>query len=217
MIAAVVFDLDGVLLDSEQVWDTAREQLVRERGGRWHDRAQHDMMGMSSPEWSRYMHDRLGLAEPPDEINRDVVARLESLYREKLPLIDGAREAVERLADRWPLGLASSSNRPIIDLALELAGLQDRFRVTVSSEEVARGKPAPDVYFEAARRLSVPPEQCAAIEDSHNGIRSARAAGMRVVAIPNKVFPPDPDALGLADIVLDSLDEVTPEAVSASG
>jgi HAD superfamily hydrolase (TIGR01509 family) len=217
VIAAVVFDLDGVLLDSEQVWDAAREQLVRERGGRWHDGAQHDMMGMSSPEWSRYMHGRLGLVEPPDEINREVVGRLEALYREKLPLVDGAREAVERLAQRWPLGLASSSNRPIIDVALELAGLEDRFDVTVSSEEVERGKPEPDVYLEAARRLREPPERCAAIEDSHNGIRSARAAGMRVVAIPNKVFPPDTDALALADVVLDSLDELTPEAVTASG
>jgi HAD superfamily hydrolase (TIGR01509 family) len=218
VIAAVVFDLDGVLLESEQVWDAAREELVRERGGRWHDGAQRDMMGMSSPEWSRYMHDRLGLVEPPEEINREVVDRLEVLYGEKLPLIDGAREAVERLAQRWPLGLASSSNRPIIDLALELAGLEGRFRATVSSEEVARGKPAPDVYLEAARRLAVPPERCAAIEDSHNGIRSARAARMRVIAIPNEVFPPDADALALADVVLDSLDELTPEAVSgASG
>jgi HAD superfamily hydrolase (TIGR01509 family) len=214
LTAAVVFDLDGVLLDSEQVWNAAKEQLVRERGGRWHDRAQRDMMGMSSPEWSQYMHEQLGLAEPPEEINREVIGRLEVIYRERLPLIEGARQAVDRLAVRWPLALASSSNRPIIDLALELAGLEDRFRVTVSSEEVARGKPAPDVYLEAARRLSVPPERCVAIEDSHNGIRAARAAGMKVVAIPNKVFPPDTDALEQASVVLDTLDELTAEAVS---
>jgi HAD superfamily hydrolase (TIGR01509 family) len=214
VIEAVVFDLDGVLLDSEQVWDAAREQLVRDRGGRWHERAQQDMMGMSSREWSAYMHERLGLAESPDEINAEVVQRLDAIYRERLPLIDGAVEAVRRLAARWPLGLATSSNRPIIDLVLELTGLGDSFRITVSSEEVARGKPAPDVYLEAASRLDIRPGQCAAIEDSHNGIRAARAAGMTVVAIPNKVFPPDKEALELADVVLESLAALTPEAVS---
>jgi HAD superfamily hydrolase (TIGR01509 family) len=210
---AVIFDLDGVLIDSEQVWDAAREQLVRERGGRWHDRAQRDMMGMSSPEWSAYMHDELGLAESPDEINEEVVQRMTGLYRERLPLLPGAREAVLRLASEWPLGLASSSNRPIIELVLELADLAAFFRVTVSSEEVGRGKPAPDVYLEAARRLEVAPGRCTAVEDSHNGIRSAHAAGMAVVAIPNQAFPPDEEALGLADAVVASLDELTPDLV----
>ena len=155
MIAAVVFDMDGVLLDSEQLWDEVRESLARERGGRWHDQAQADMMGMSSPEWSRYMHDVVGLAEPPEEINAEVVRRLLVRYRESLPLIGGAVEAVERLAARWPLGVASSSNREVIDAVLEAAGIADKFKATVSSEEVARGKPAPDVYLEAARRLGV--------------------------------------------------------------
>ena len=151
MTAAVVFDLDGVLLESEQVWNEAKEALVRERGGRWSDRAPRDMMGMSSPEWSRYVRDELGVDLDPEEISADVVARLERIYRERLPWIEGAREAVERLAARWPLGLASSSNREIIDLFLELSGLADRFAVTLSSEEVERGKPAPDVYLEAAQ------------------------------------------------------------------
>ena len=215
MIDAVVFDLDGLLIDSEQVWDAAREQLVRERGGRWHERAQRDMMGMSSNEWSRYMHDELGLPEPPEEINDEVVRRMIELYRERLPLLPGAREAVARLAARWPLGLASSSNPPIIELVLELAGVKQDFRVTVSSEEVGRGKPAPDVYLEAAKRLGVPPDSCAAIEDSHNGIRSAHEAGMCVVAIPNQTFPPDEEALALADCVLESLAELTVEAVTS--
>jgi HAD superfamily hydrolase (TIGR01509 family) len=205
VIDAVVFDMDGVIVDSEHVWDEAREQLARERGGRWHAGAQRDMMGMSSPEWSRYMHDVIGLPEPPEEINDEVVARLERIYRESLPLIPGAREAVERLAGRWPLGIASSSNRPLIDLVLELSGLARFFQATVSSEEVPRGKPAPDVYLEAARRLGVAPERAAAIEDSHNGIRSAKAAGMRVIAIPNLRYPPGEDALGEADVVLDSI------------
>ena len=216
MVDAVVFDLDGLLLDTEQLWDEEREALVRERGGRWHDRAQRDMMGMSSPEWSRYLHDELGLAESPQELSADVVRRMENRYRERLPLLPGAREAVERIAARWPLGLASSSNRELIDLALELGGLKQFFHATVSSEEVDRGKPAPDVYLEAARRLGVDPNRAEAIEDSHNGIRSAKAAGMSVVAIPNTHFPPDEDALALADVVVASLAELEPGLTSAS-
>jgi HAD superfamily hydrolase (TIGR01509 family) len=213
VIEAVVFDLDGVLVDSEHVWDEARKELAAERGGRWHERASRDMMGMSSLEWSRYMHDEIGLREPPEEISAEVVRRLEEIYHRELPLVEGAREAVERLAARWPLALASSSNRELIDLVLELSGLARYFRVTVSSEEVARGKPAPDVYLEAARRLGVAPERCAAIEDSDNGIRSAKAAGMRVLAIPNPQYPPADDALALADDVLRSIAELTPERV----
>ena len=213
MIEAVVFDLDGVLLDSEQVWDEVREELVKERGGRWHEQAQTEMMGMSSVEWSRYMHDELDLPEPPEEISAEVVRRLDDVYRKRLPLIDDTHEAVERLAARWPLGLASSSNREVIDLVLDLSGLARFFRVTVSSEEVPRGKPAPDVYLEAARGLGVPPDRCAAVEDSHNGIRSAKAAGMRVIAIPNQHYPPGEEALALDDVTLGSLAELTPSNV----
>ena len=213
MIEAVIFDLDGVLLDSEQVWDDAREQLAKERGGRWHEHAQRDMMGMSSLEWSRYMHDVVGLPEPPEEISREVVERMAKLYREHLPVVPGAPEAVDRLAARWPLGLASSSNRELIDLALELLGVKHLFKATVSSEEAARGKPAPDVYLEAARRLGIEPTHAAAIEDSENGIRAAKAAGMRVIAIPNQHFPPAEDALTQADVLLRSLDELTPEVI----
>jgi HAD superfamily hydrolase (TIGR01509 family) len=214
VIDGVIFDLDGLLLDSEQVWDAAREELARERGGRWHPQAQRDMMGMSSPEWSRYMHDVIGLPEPPEEINAEVVHRLEDRYREHLPVIPGAREAVERLAERWPLALASSSNRELIDLALELMGLTHYFKATVSSEEVARGKPAPDVYLEAARRLKIAATRAAAIEDSHNGIRAAKAAGMRVIAIPNSHFPPDEDSLAQADVVLNELAGLTAETAT---
>ena len=212
MIEAVVFDLDGVLLDSEQLWDKAREQLARERGGRWHDQAQRDMMGMSSLEWSRYMHETIGLPEPPEEISREVVERLTALYRERLPAIPGAKEAVERLAADYKLGLASSSNRELIDLALELLGVAHLFAATVSSEEVACGKPAPDVYLEAARRLGIEPARAAAVEDSQNGILAAKAAGMRVIAIPNRHFPPDEQALARADVTLSSLAELTAEA-----
>ena len=213
MIEAVVFDLDGVLIQSEELWNEVREQLAQERGGRYDAQAQRDMMGMSSPEWSRYMHEVVGLPESPDEIMGEVVALMEARYREELPLIAGAVEAVERLAVRWPLGLASSSNRVLIDLVLELSGLNRFFKATVSSEEVARGKPAPDVYLEACRRLGVEPTRAAAVEDSHAGIASAKAAGVRVVAIPNPSFPPGDAALANADLVLGSLDELTPEAV----
>ncbi len=192
-----------------------REQLARERGGRWHDRAQADMMGMSSTEWSRYMHDVIGLEESPAEINREVVRRLLERYEADLPLIDGAVEAVQRLAAAFPLAVASSSNRPVIDAVLERATIAELFAATVSSEEVERGKPAPDVYLEAARRLGMEPSECAAVEDSSNGIRAAAAAGMRVIAIPNRHYPPAPDALALADVVLGSLDELTVDVVAA--
>lgn len=205
---AVVFDLDGVLIDSEQVWDDVREGLARERGGRWHEGAQRDMMGMSSPEWSRYMHDRIGLRESPEEINRIVVEQMLERYKDGPPWLPGALDTVRRLADAFVLGLASSSNRELIDAVLEAGGITDLFKATASSEEVSAGKPAPDVYLEVARRLGVEPAACTAVEDSHNGIRSAKAAGMKCVAIPNSRFPPG-DAVAEADLVLASLLELT--------
>jgi HAD superfamily hydrolase (TIGR01509 family) len=211
LIDAVIFDLDGVILDTEELWNEVREGLASERGGQWSEQAQADMMGMSSVEWSRYMHDVVGLSEPPEEISREVVRRMLERYSQRLPIIDGAVDAVQRTAGRWPLGLASSSNRELIDRALEVSGLAPYFRVTVSSEEVESGKPAPDVYLEAARRLEVDPVHAAAIEDSASGIRSAHAAGMYAVAIPNRAFPPPEDVLALADVVLDSLRRLEPE------
>ena len=213
MIDAVVFDMDGVIVDSEQVWDDVREQLAMERGGRWHDGAQAAMMGMSSPEWSAYMHDEIGLPESPAEINAEVVERMLDRYREDLPLIDGAVEAVRRLAPEFRLGVASSSNRPLIETVLARAGIADLFDAVVSSEEVAGGKPAPDVYLEAMRRLGADAVRTAAVEDSSNGIRAAHAAGMRVLALPNTHYPPAPDALALAAAVITSPDDLTPELV----
>jgi len=206
--------MDGLLVDSEHVWDEVREGLAGERGGRWHARAQADMMGMSSVEWSRYMHDVIGLAETPEEINREVVARMLERYRDGLPLIDGAVEAVERLAGAFRLAVASSSNRPLIETVLEAAGVARLFEVTVSSEEVAHGKPAPDVYLETAHRLGLAASRCAAVEDSSNGVRAAHAAGMRVLAIPNARYPPADDALALADVTLESLSQLSSSAVS---
>jgi len=206
---AVVFDLDGVLLQSEEVWDAVRERYVRKAGGRYDDEVQRAMMGMSAPEWSRYLHEEAGVKEDPEDINRDVVERMLEAYRRELPLLPGAVEAVRRTAESFPLGLASSSNREVFEAVLDLAGVANCFSATVSSEEVPRGKPAADVYLEAARRLGVEPERCAAVEDSHAGIRSAKSAGMRVVAIPNASYPPDDEALELADAVVGSLDDLT--------
>ena len=213
MIEAVIFDLDGVLLESEEVWDAVREAFVRERGGRYDAEVQRAMMGMSSPEWSRYLHDVAGVPDEPEEINAEIVRRMLVTYGERLPLVHGAVATVRRIGERFPLGLASSSNRVLIDRVLEVSGLGPLFRATVSSEEVQHGKPAPDVYLEAAGRLGVPPDRCAAVEDSHGGIRSAHAAGMRVVAIPNSSYPPGSDALTHADVVIGSLAELTPDVV----
>jgi HAD superfamily hydrolase (TIGR01509 family) len=216
MIGAIVFDMDGVLIDSEQVWDDVREQLVGDWGGNYSREAQRAMMGMSSHEWSRYMHDELGVRQSHEEINDEVVRRMLERFRSDLPLIDGALDAVRELAATLPLAVASSSNRPLIDAVLDTAGIAGCFAATVSSEEVERGKPSPDVYLEAARRLGVAPGLCAAVEDSANGIRAARAAGMDVIAYPNEHYAPDAEALGLARVVIFGLDELA-GAVGALG
>ena len=213
MIEAVVFDLDGVLIQTEEIWDEVRGDYIVRLGGRYDEEAQRAMMGMSSTEWSAYLAEDLGVPRTAEQVNADIVELMAASYREHLPLIDGAVEAVERLAGAFTLGVASSSNRELIDLVLELSGLGRYFRATVSSEEVPRGKPAPDVYLEACRRLGVEPARAAAVEDSHAGIASAKAAGMRVIAIPNPAYPPGDEALAQADLVLGSLEELTPEAI----
>ena len=212
-----MFDMDGVLIDSEHVWDDVRETLARERGGRYTPEAQRAMMGMSSPEWSRYMHDAVGLAESPEEINALVVEQMLERYAGEPPLLPGAVEAVERLAAEWPLAIASSSNRELIDAVLAHTPLGPLFRVTVSSEEVARGKPAPDVYLEAARQLGAEPARCVAIEDSSNGLRSAAAAAMAVIAVPNPHYPPSAGALALAAVRVTVPGDVTPALVVQAG
>jgi len=217
MVEAVIFDLDGVLIDSEPVWEEVRRELVDERGGRWLPDSQRRLMGMSTPEWSRYLATEVGVDLPPDEVARTVIARMVDRYRSGLPLLPGAVAAVERLAARWPLGLASSSPRSLIDTVLGQAGLATDFATTVSTEEVASGKPAPDVYLQAALRLGVRGERCAAVEDSSNGLRSAHAAGCHVIAVPRPEFPPEPDAAALAAQTLHSLEELTVELVAGLG
>jgi HAD superfamily hydrolase (TIGR01509 family) len=213
VIDAVVFDLDGVIVDSEQVWDQVRDAYARQHGGSYPPTAARAMMGMSSLEWSRYMAKELGVQGTPEQINADVVARMLERYGEAPPLIPGAVDAVRRIAARWPLAIASSSNPELIAVVLESSGLRELFAVAVSSQEVAQGKPAPDVYLEASRRLGVEPTRCAAVEDSHNGILSAKAAGMRVVAVPNPHFPPDDHGRESADAVLASIRALEPAVI----
>lgn len=217
MASAVVFDLDGVLVDSEPVWEEVRRSVVQDHGGRWLPDAQRRMMGMSTPEWARYLSADLAVNLPPDEVARTVVERVARRYDEHLPLLPGAADAVRRLAARWPLGLASSSPRSLVGHVLGRAGIAELFGVVVSTEELQRGKPAPDVYLAAAAALGVPADQCAAVEDSSNGLRSAAAAGALVIAVPRDSYPVDPDVLARADLVLASLDELTVEAVERLG
>jgi HAD superfamily hydrolase (TIGR01509 family) len=214
MILAVVFDLDGVIISSEEVWDDVRRKLVRDRGGRWRPEAHDRMMGMSTPEWTAYMRDELGLDMSPSEIAAEVSRRLAERYRARLPLLPGAVDAVRAASARWPLAVASSSPQDLIELVLELARIRDDFTVVLSSERVPRGKPAPDVYLAALERLGTPAAEAAAVEDSTAGIQAARAAGMRVVAIPNRVYPPPPEALALADVVLRNATELTPAVLA---
>jgi len=208
-IVAVVFDMDGVLVDTEHLWDEVREELTNEWGGRYTPEAQEAMMGMSSPEWSRYLHERVGLREQPETINAEVVRRMLARYEVELPVVPGAVDAVRRLhGEGFRLAVASSSNRELIDAVLRRHDVTGLFAVTVSSEEVERGKPAPDVYLETARRLDVEPARCAAVEDSASGIRAAHAAGMHVLAYPNRHYPPSAEVLATADAVIASLDEL---------
>jgi HAD superfamily hydrolase (TIGR01509 family) len=215
-VAAVVFDLDGVLIDSEPVWEQVRREYVRRHGGSWHDDTQARLMGMSTEEWAGYLAGELGVDRPPAEVAGEVLERMGERYGERPPLLDGAIPAVERIGSRWPLGLASSSSRSLIDLVLRAAGIQRWFKATVSTEEVSRGKPAPDVYLEAASRLGVEPGDCVAVEDSTNGVRSAAAAGMRVITIPTQEYPLAPDAAAAASLTLHRLDQLTVETVESA-
>jgi HAD superfamily hydrolase (TIGR01509 family) len=214
MIEAVIFDLDGVLIDSEPVWEQTRRQVVAEHGGHWAADAQQRLMGMSTPEWARYLSRDLGVALPPDQVAELVIERMKASYTERLPLMAGAADAVRRLAACWPLGLASSSPPVLIETVLRRASLARFFATALSTEQVPRGKPAPDVYLAVASRLGAAPQRCAGVEDSANGLRSASAAGLEVVAIPHPRYPPGPDALGLAAVVLPSLAELTASTIS---
>jgi HAD superfamily hydrolase (TIGR01509 family) len=217
VIDAVVFDLDGVLIDSEPVWEEVRRDFVAEHHGRWLPDSQHRLMGMSTPEWAQYLAEDLRVGLPPEEVVSAVVDRMARRYAAELPVLPGAVEAVRRLAERWPLGLASSSPRSLIDTVLGATGLTSLFAATVSTEETEHGKPAPDVYLAAAAKLGAQPAACVAVEDSGNGIRAAASAGMRVIAVPHPRYPPGEDALAQADLVLTGLGRLTAAAVESLG
>jgi HAD superfamily hydrolase (TIGR01509 family) len=212
-IEAVVFDLDGVIIDTEEVWEEVRRGYAAEHGKEFLPDTQTRMMGMSTPEWSAHLSEDVGVPRTPEEVAADVLGRMAERYRTDLPLIPGSIEAVERIAARFPIALASSSARLLIRQVLETAGLTSLFRVVLSTEEVPRGKPAPDVYLSAVEQLGLSPEVCAAVEDSSNGLRSAVAAGLAVIAVPHGVYPPAEDALASASLVIKSLDELTVEAI----
>ena len=212
-IRAVVFDLDGVIIDSEEVWEEVRRGYVAEHGREFLPDTQDRMMGMSTGEWSRHLAEEVGVPRTPEQVAADVLGRMAERYRDDLPLIEGSVESVRRIGARYPLALASSSSRILIDQVLATAGLTDAFAVTLSTEEVPRGKPFPDVYLAAADKLGKSPEVCAAVEDSSNGLRSAGAAGLAVVAVPHGVYPPAPDALALASLVVSDLRELSVEAI----
>lgn len=215
MIEAVVFDMDGVLVDSEPIWEEVRRAVVAEYGGTWLPEAQTALMGMSTPEWAAYLSDDLGVGRPPDEVARIVIDHMVARYEEHLPVLAGADAAVRRCAEQWPLALASSSPRRLIDAVLHTAGWTDLFASTVSTEELDRGKPAPDVYLYAVAELGKAPAMCAAVEDSSNGMRSATAAGLVLIAAPRPDYPPADDALDPAALVIDGIDELTIDAISA--
>ena len=215
MINAVVFDLDGVLIDSEPVWEQVRRQVVADHGGQWAPDSQRRLMGMSTGEWARYLSEELGVNLTPDQTADLVISQMAARYAEHLPLMPGAVDAVRRLAARWPLGLGSSAPATLIQTVLVTAGLRDDFAVVLSTEQVAAGKPAPDIYLAVTERMSQNPAECAAIEDSTNGLKSAAAAGLAVVAVPHPSYPPDPAALAQATLVVESLDQLTIDAITA--
>jgi HAD superfamily hydrolase (TIGR01509 family) len=215
VIEAVVFDLDGVLIDSEPVWEQVRRRVVAEHGGHWAPDTQDRLMGMSTGEWSRYLSADLGVRLSAPEVADVVIEAMASRYREHLPLLPGAIDAVRRMAERWPLGLASSSPRSLIETVLAAASLRSAFAAVMSTEEVPRGKPAPDIYLAVAAGLGKRPAACAAVEDSSNGLRAAAAAGLAVIAVPHPTYPPAPDAIKSARLVLPGLAELTADKVAA--
>jgi HAD superfamily hydrolase (TIGR01509 family) len=208
-IDTVIFDLDGVILDTELVWHTVRRDFALAHGGHWDEHDQPVVMGANSLQWAAYMRETSGIPLSDREIYEGIIQGLRDWYARDLPLIPGVREAIAGLAPYYRLGVASSSPRELIEYALVLAGLRELLGTVVSSDEVARGKPAPDVYREACARLGTSPRRSAAVEDSSSGIQAAAAAGLAVIAIPNREFPPSSQTLRLADIVLGSIAELS--------
>jgi HAD superfamily hydrolase (TIGR01509 family) len=211
MIEAVVFDMDGLLVDSEPLWQRARLEAFEAGRLHWSEADQERIMGSSTQRWSIYLAEKLEHAYTPGEIVDRVVAQMEQYYRDDVPLLPGAREVIARLRGRYPLGLATGSSYRLIWAALAGAGWRGVFDEVLSSDDVANGKPAPDIYLEIARRLGVPVEKTAVVEDSGNGILAGLAAGAKVIAVPHAYHRPEDDVLGQSALVLNSLLDFTPE------
>ena len=208
-VAAVIFDLDGTLIESEVVWDQVRRRLAAQAGRAWPPGPTQAMMGMSTQEWATHLVEVVGVGRTWQEAARMTIDAMVDAYRQGLPVLPGAVESVRRMAAEAPVGIASSSPRRLIDLAVQELGIADLLRATVSTEEVDRGKPWPDGYLRAAELIGVPAERCVAVEDSGAGIRSAIAAGMAVVAVPPAFHPPQPQILDRCDRIIASLDDLT--------
>jgi len=213
-IEAVIFDLDGVLIDSEEWWDQIRHGLAIENDIEWPVDATRLMQGMSTQEWSAYLADTVGIPGNAADVASTVISKMAQRYAAELPLIPGAVEAVKNIAAHWPVAIASSSPRQLIDVVLAESGLSDVVRTSMSTEECAAGKPSPIVYESVVQRLGSTPARTVGVEDSSNGLRSASAARLIVVAVPNPTYPPASDALALADAVVNNLTELTPEFVA---
>lgn len=214
---AVLFDLDGVLTDSEPWWNDVRTELARAHDRPWTIDDQHSVMGANSGEWAATMRSRLHLEHlSADAIQDAIVDGMVERYRTlPSPVIAGAPEAVRRIAASRPVAIASSSHRRVIEAALDALGLRDVFGAVVSSDDVPRGKPEPDVYLRAAMLLGVPATRCVVVEDSLNGVKAAKAAGAFVVLVPNPSVPPAGDARTRADLVLDRLGDLDPDRLPA--
>ena len=217
MIQAVIFDMDGLLVDSEPVWDMARKAMADLAGKPWSTLDHDAVMGVSTEEWADYMIDRLELQLSRQAVIDEVVGRMSDMYHQGVPYFPGAVELVETAAANFRTGLASGSHPALIDIVTSEGPLAGVFEVIVAADEVGAGKPAPDVYLEAARRLGVDPAACVCLEDSGNGILSGVAAGMKVIAVPDPRFAPAPEKLARADLVVESLEDVTLERLAALG
>ncbi|MEO0561286.1 MAG: HAD family phosphatase [Chloroflexota bacterium] len=207
MIEAVIFDNDGLLVDSEPVWDQVRAAMAHERGIDWNTDDHKAVMGVSTQEWADYMIQRLKLDIPEEAVVQAVIKRMEASYRQQIPFLPGALTAVELAAQHRPTAIASGSHPALLDIITGDERLQPYLQLVVSADEVARGKPHPDVYLEAATRLGVAPESCLVLEDSGNGILAGKAAGMIVIAVPDERFPPSVEKLNQADYILEDLEQ----------
>ena len=209
VVEAVIFDIDGLLIDSEPVWDRVRRGMAEEAGTTWNEADHQAVMGVSSEEWADYMIERLELQQSRSEVIDGVIERMAESYRGGIPWLPGALAAIDLAAAHYPVALASGSHRTLIDVVTADDAVSGTFEVIVAADEVGAGKPAPDVYLAAAERLGVEPSACVCLEDSGNGILSGVRAGMRVIAVPDPRFPPAEEILERPDLVLSSLTDLT--------